>query len=39
MIAEFDDLDAARQWADADPYVSGGVYQRVLVKPFKKVLP
>ncbi len=39
VIAEFDDLDAARQWADADPYVSGGVYQRVLVKPFKKVLP
>ena len=39
VIAEFDDLDAARRWADADPYVSGGVYQRVLVKPFKKVLP
>ena len=39
VIAQFDDLDAARQWADADPYVTGGVYQRVQVKPFKKVLP
>jgi uncharacterized protein YciI len=39
VIAQFDDLDAARQWADADPYVTGGVYQQVQVKPFKKVLP
>ncbi len=39
VIAQFEDIDAARQWADADPYVAGGVYQRVQVKPFKKVLP
>ena len=39
VIAEFEDLDAARDWADADPYVSAGVYARVTVKPFKKVLP
>jgi uncharacterized protein YciI len=26
-------------WADADPYVAAGVYQKVLVRPFKKVLP
>lgn len=39
VVAEFDDLDAARQWADADPYVEAGVYAQVVVKPFRKVLP
>ncbi|MGI9276401.1 MAG: YciI family protein [Endozoicomonas sp.] len=39
VIAEFDSLEAAREWADADPYVDAGVYQQVNVKPFKKVLP
>lgn len=39
IIAEFPDLSSAREWADADPYVSAGVYRRVLVKPFKQVLP
>jgi hypothetical protein len=39
VIAEFASLDEARQWADADPYVEAGVYQRVTVKPFKAVLP
>ncbi|MFO7909010.1 YciI family protein [Vreelandella aquamarina] len=39
VIAEFDNLDAAQAWADADPYVIAGVYAHVSVKPFKKVLP
>ena len=39
VIASFDDLDAARAWAGADPYVAAGVYQRVDVRPFRKVLP
>ncbi|HSG62177.1 MAG TPA: YciI family protein [Pseudomonadales bacterium] len=39
LIAEFSSLDAAKAWADADPYVKAGVYQSVTVKPFKKVLP
>ena len=39
IIAEFDSLVAAQQWADADPYIEAGVYQSVMVKPFKKVLP
>jgi hypothetical protein len=39
VIAEFDSLDAAQNWADGDPYVAAGVYQSVRVKPFKKVLP
>ena len=37
--AEFASLDAAKTWADADPYVAAGVYETVTVKPFKKVLP
>ncbi|MCE7913820.1 MAG: YciI family protein [Nitrosomonas sp. PRO4] len=39
IIAEFDSLQAAQSWADADPYVISGVYNKVTVKPFKKVLP
>jgi uncharacterized protein YciI len=39
VIAEFPDLEQARAWADADPYVAAGVYAEVHVKPFKKVLP
>lgn len=39
VIAEFDSLEGARSWADADPYVAAGVYERVTVKPFKPVLP
>jgi uncharacterized protein YciI len=39
VVAEFEDLNEARNWADADPYVSAGVYSSVIVKPFNKVLP
>ncbi len=39
VVAEFGSLEEAQAWADADPYVAAGVYARVTVKPFKKVLP
>lgn len=39
IIAEFSDLETARQWADEDPYVTAGVYRKVAVKPFKQVVP
>ncbi|MCE9686858.1 YciI family protein [Shewanella sp. AS16] len=39
VVAEFESLEAAQAWADADPYVAAGVYLSVLVKPFKRVLP
>jgi len=39
VVAEFASLEKAQSWADADPYVSAGVYQQVTVKPFRKVLP
>jgi uncharacterized protein YciI len=39
IIAEFPDLEQAKAWADADPYVAAGVYASVSVKPFKQVFP
>lgn len=39
IVAEFDSLEEAQSWADADPYVEAGVYAGVSVKPFRKVLP
>ncbi len=37
VVANFDSLDDAQQWADSDPYVAAGVYASVTVKPFKQV--
>jgi uncharacterized protein YciI len=39
IVAEFESLEAAQKWADADPYIAAGVYEKVIVKPFKKVFP
>ena len=39
VVAEFVNLADAQSWADADPYINAGVYDQVIVKPFKKVLP
>ena len=39
IIAEFNSLDDAQTWADNDPYIAAGVYHKVTVKPYKKVLP
>lgn len=39
VVAEFDSLADAQTWADADPYIEAGVYAKVVVKPYKKVLP
>lgn len=39
VVAEFTSLEQAQSWADADPYATAGVYAKVVVKPFKKVLP
>lgn len=39
VVADFPSLADARAWADADPYIEAGVYERVVVKPFKRVLP
>lgn len=37
IVADFDSLEAARAWADADPYVAAGVYASVEILPFKQV--
>jgi len=39
VVAEFDSLTHAQQWADEDPYLKAGVYKNVQVKPFKRVFP
>lgn len=39
IVAEFESLQACRAWAEADPYVTAGVYASVDIKPFLKVLP
>lgn len=39
VVAEFESLEAAREWAEADPYVAAGVYARTEVRPFRRVLP
>ena len=39
IVAEFDSLGAAQSWADADPYFKAGVYDKLIVKPFKKIFP
>ncbi len=37
IVAEFESLNAAQSWADADPYIAAGVYEKMIVKPYKKV--
>lgn len=39
IVAEFESMEAATLWANADPYVEAGVYAEVQIKPFKKVFP
>lgn len=39
IVASFDSLAEAQQWANDDPYVTAGVFRSVVVKPFKQVLP
>jgi len=39
IVAEFNSLEEAKQWASLDPYSEHGVFEKVTVKPFKKVLP
>ncbi|MEO8992626.1 MAG: YciI family protein [Nitrosospira sp.] len=39
IVAEFESLEAARTWAEADPYATSGVYDKLTVRPFRKVFP
>lgn len=37
IVAEFNSLEAAQAWADTDPYIAARAYEKVTVKPFKKI--
>lgn len=39
IVAEFSTLADAEAWANGDPYLIAGVFSKIVVKPFKKVLP
>ena len=39
VVAGVNSLEQAISWADADPYMAAGVYQDIVVKPYKKVMP
>lgn len=39
MIVDFSSLQEAQEWAEADPYMQGGVFNKITVKPFVKVAP
>ncbi len=39
VVLDFPSLADAQTWADQDPYIKAGVYESVVVKPFKRVLP
>jgi len=39
IVAEFNTLDEAKEWANNDPFTINGVYSQVTVKPFRKTLP
>jgi uncharacterized protein YciI len=39
IVADFDDEDAARAFAQNDPYTLEGIFELVEVKPFRKVFP
>ncbi|HQR02664.1 MAG: YciI family protein [Proteobacteria bacterium] len=39
IVAEFESLAAAQEWAAADPYTTAGVFASTSAKPFLRVFP
>ncbi len=39
IIAKFSDLEEAKAWAAADPFVTADIYARVTVFPYKVAFP
>lgn len=39
IVAEFESLEAAQAWLEADPYVATGVFASTWVRPFRQVFP
>ena len=38
IVLEVPDLDAARAWAEADPYAKAGLFESVSIREWKKVI-
>lgn len=39
IVAEFESLEQAQAWINADAYVTEGVFAKVTVKPLRQVFP
>jgi uncharacterized protein YciI len=39
IVAEFDTLEDAKSWIEADPFVEAGVYASITVKPLRVAFP
>ena len=39
IVADFEDEAAAKAFVQTDPYVIKGVFERVEIRPFRKVVP
>ena len=39
IVADFEDETAAKAFVQTDPYVTKGVFERVEIRPFRKVVP
>jgi uncharacterized protein len=39
IVADFEDEAAAKAFVQTDPYVTKGVFGRVEIRPFRKVVP
>lgn len=39
IIADFDSLEAAQAWVNAEPYLRDGIYSHVDIRPFIQTLP
>jgi len=39
IVAEFNSLEEANDWANNDPYTSEGIFKTISIKPYKKVFP
>ncbi|MEM8578340.1 MAG: YciI family protein [Pseudomonadota bacterium] len=38
IVLDLPDMDAARAWAEADPYAKAGLFKDVQLHPWKKVI-
>ncbi len=38
LILDVPDLESAQRWADNDPYAKAGLFESVMLKPWKKVV-